>query len=100
MKNDNMSVQQQLTLCILETPMGTLANSKDPDEMQCDAAFHLGLHCMLRLKQPSRTEKHHSLENFICDPLKYKIGNPILIVSKCMGKSISIQRVNKGYDTI
>ena len=29
--------------------MGTLANSEDPDEM---AAFHKGLHCLLRLKQP------------------------------------------------
>ena len=29
----------------------------------------------------------------ICDPLKYTIGSPIHIVSICMGKSISIQRV-------
>ena len=36
--------------------MGTLANSEDPDEMQHNAAFHLGLHCLLRLKQPSQTE--------------------------------------------
>ena len=38
--------------------MGTLANSKDPDEMQHSAAFHQGLHCLLRLKQSSGTEKH------------------------------------------
>ena len=25
----------------------TLANSEDPDEMQHDAAFHQGLHCLL-----------------------------------------------------
>ena len=43
--------------------MGTLANSEDPDEMQHDAAFHQGLHCLLRLKQPSGTEIHHNLEN-------------------------------------
>ena len=30
--------------------MGTLANSKDPDEMQHNSAFHQGLHCLLRLK--------------------------------------------------
>ena len=30
--------------------MGTLANCEDPDEMQHDAAFHLGLHCLLKLK--------------------------------------------------
>ena len=36
--------------------MGTFANSEDPDEMQHDAAFHQSLHCLLRLKQSSRTE--------------------------------------------
>ena len=38
--------------------MGTLANSDDPDEMQHDAAFHQGLHCLQTLKQPSGTEIH------------------------------------------
>ena len=38
----------------METPfMGTLANSEDPDEMQHNAAFHQGLHCLLRLKRSS-----------------------------------------------
>ena len=27
--------------------MGTLANSEDPDEMQLNAAFQQGLHCLL-----------------------------------------------------
>ena len=40
--------------------MGTLANSKDPDEMQHNAAFHQDLHCLSRLKQPSTTEIHHN----------------------------------------
>ena len=48
--------------------MGTLANSEDPDEMHYYAAFHQGLHCLLRLKQSSWTEIHHSLENFPRDP--------------------------------
>ena len=43
--------------------MGTLANSEDPDEMQHDAAFHQGLHCLLRSKQHSETEMYHDLEN-------------------------------------
>ena len=30
--------------------MGTLANREDTDEMQHDAVFHQGLHCLLRLK--------------------------------------------------
>ena len=33
--------------------MGTLANSKDPDEMPHNAAFYQGLHCLLRHKQSS-----------------------------------------------
>ena len=31
--------------------MGTFANSEDPDVMQHNAAFHQGLHGLLRLKQ-------------------------------------------------
>ena len=78
---------------ILTTPeMNTLANSEDPDEMQHNAAFHQGLHCLPRLG----TEIHHNIENSTCDPLKYKMGSSILIVSICMGKSISIQRVKGG----
>ena len=36
--------------------MVTLVNSEELDEMQHTAAFHQGLHCLLRLKQPSVTE--------------------------------------------
>ena len=50
--------------------MNTLANSVDPDEMQHNAAFHQGLHCLLRSKESSGTEIHHKLENFICYSLK------------------------------
>ena len=46
--------------------MGTLANSEDPDEMQHDAAFHQGLHCLLILKESSETEIYHNLENIKC----------------------------------
>ena len=61
--------------------------------MQHNAAFHQGLRCLQRLKQPSGTEKYHNLEISTCDPLKYTMGNPILIVSICMGKPIRIQSV-------
>ena len=67
-----------------------LANSEDPDEMQHLAAFHQGLHCLLRLKQPSGTEIHHYLKTSTCDSLTCSL---ILIVSICMKKSIKIQRV-------
>ena len=72
-----------------------LANSEDPDEMQNNAAFHQGLQCLLRINQPSGTEIDHNLENSTCDPLKYKMGNRILIVSACMGRSTRLQRVKK-----
>ena len=36
----------------------TLANSEDPDEMQHNAAFHQGLHCLL-LRKPSWIDIHH-----------------------------------------
>ena len=38
--------------------MGTLANSKDPDEMQHRTAFYQGLHYLLKSKQPPGTEIH------------------------------------------
>ena len=74
--------------------MSTLTNCEDPDEMQHNAAFHQGLHCLQILKQPSGTEIHHSLENSTCDPLKYPMSSPILIVSIYMGKSIRKKRVS------
>ena len=77
--------------------MGTLANSVDQDEMQHNAAFHQGLHCLLRLKQSSGTKTHHDLVMSTCDPLKYTMGSSIRIVSMYMGKSIRIQRVNSNY---
>ena len=36
-----------------------LAKSEDPDEIQHNAAFHQGLHSLLRLKQSSGTGIHH-----------------------------------------
>ena len=60
--------------------MGTLANSEDPDEMQPNAAFHQGLHCLVRLRQSSEAEIHRNLENSICDPLKNPMCSPIPIV--------------------
>ena len=42
--------------------MGNLTNSEDPDEMQHNAAFHQGLHCLLRFRQFSETEIYHNNE--------------------------------------
>ena len=41
------TLSHYLTFCIT----GSLANSEDPDEMPHTAAFHHGLHCLLRLKR-------------------------------------------------
>ena len=42
--------------------MDLWVNSEDADEMQHNA-FHQGLHCLLILKQSSRTEKNRFLAN-------------------------------------
>ena len=77
--------------------MRTLAYSEDPDEMQHNAEFHRGLHCLLRFKQSSGTEKNQNLENSTHDPVMYKMGSPILIVSIFMEESIRIQRVDISF---
>ena len=44
-------------------------------KVQHNAAFHLGLHSLLWLKQPIGTESHHYLETSTSDPFEYKFGN-------------------------
>ena len=57
--------------------MCTFANSDYPYEMQFNAAFHRGLHCLLGLKQHLETKMHHNSEKeSSCDPLKYTIDSP------------------------
>ena len=58
-----------------------LANSEDPDEMQRNSAFHQGLHCWLEYNQSSGTEIYHDLEILTSEHLKYKMDNPMPIVS-------------------
>ena len=61
--------------------MGTLPNSEYPYEMQHNAVFHQVLHCLRRFKKIFRAEIHHNLEFSTCDPLKYTMDSPILIVT-------------------
>ena len=42
---------------------GYLANIEDPDEMQPYAAFHRGLHSLLRFKQPLRDRNASLFKN-------------------------------------
>ena len=49
--------------------MGTMANNEDPDEMPHSAAFHQGLHCLLKQNQSSEKGKQYFfLETVTCDP--------------------------------
>ena len=52
------------------------ANTEDTDEMPHHAAFHQGLHCLLRKNITPRTQMHHtcSLEILTCDTLEIFTG--------------------------
>ena len=73
--------------------MGTLSNSEDPDEMPHDAAFYLGLHCLLRLKHFSEKEIEIYLEIITCGPSLYTMNHPEFIVLYQMEEPIRIQGV-------
>ena len=62
--------------------MGTLSNSEDPDD---NAAFHEGLHCLLRQNRSSEKEIHYFVET-------YTMGHPDFIVSSCMENSIGLKK--------
>ena len=47
-----------------------------------------GLHC----KNINKSYMHHNLEISTGDPLKYKMGNSILILSICLGTAIRMKR--------
>ena len=48
--------------------MYTMVNSEDPDESQHNAAFQLGLHCLLEPKESSDKEIQFYLKIITCDP--------------------------------
>ena len=48
-----------------DSEMHALANSEGPDEMPHHAAFHKGLHCLLRQKQSSEKEMQFYMEKNI-----------------------------------
>ena len=56
-----------------------LTISEDPDEMPHNAAFHLGLHFLLRQNRSSRNNKMIS-EIITCDRSMYTMDHPYLIV--------------------
>ena len=76
--------------------MGTLANNENPDEMPHNAAFHQGLHCLLRQKQSSEKEilAHCFFEITTCDPSIYTMDHTDYVVGSFMEISIGLKRVN------
>ena len=68
--------------------MHTWANSKDPDEMPHNAAFHHGLHCLLRQIISVKRIQYH-LEIITFDPSVYTMDDRQLIVSNHKEETIS-----------
>ena len=54
--------------------MGSFANSEDPDEIQQNAAFYQGLHCLLRLKPIFRVRNTYFLYEYVWEKTsEYKV---------------------------
>ena len=64
-KEKNFKIKFQVILVFYQT---TLTNNEHPDEMPHNAAFHQGLHCLLRQNQCSKK----FLRSIFCDPLNVK----------------------------
>ena len=62
---------------------GCFANNEDPDKMPHGAAFHRGLHYLLRQANPQR-KKYIFMEIRTCDPSIYTMDHPDLTVSNFM----------------
>ena len=62
-------------LCYSDSYICTLANSEDPDEMPHNAAFHQGLHCLLRKKRYSEKQMQFYLEIIACGPSNYTMDH-------------------------
>ena len=60
--------------------------------MQHNAAFHQGLHCLLRLNQ-IRGRKHIIIENSTCSPIKIHNGQPHTF---CINMNVKIHQNKKG----
>ena len=72
--------------------MGSFANSHDQDEMPHNAAFHLGLLCLLRQNPSLEKEIQIVLVIITCEPLIYTMDHPNFIVCSFMGNSICLKR--------
>ena len=75
------SVHLNLLRIVLNVCCDIDTNSEDPEEMPKNAAFHQGLHCLLKQKQSSEKEMQIYFEIITCDPLMYTMDLPQSIVS-------------------
>ena len=73
--------------------MGTLTNSLDPDEMPHNAAFHQGLHCLLRQNRSSEKEIQYFWEITTIDPSIYAMDHLDFIVCSFMENFFGLKRV-------
>ena len=74
--------------------MGTMTNSEDPNEMLHKAAFHQGLHCLL--KAVLRENKYNIVFVIItCNSSIYTMDHRDLTVSTFMENTIGLKRVKK-----
>ena len=74
--------------------MGTLTISEDPDKMPHNAAFHQGMHCLLRPNQSSEKEIQYFLEIITCDPSIYTMDHADFTAYSFMENSIGTKQVN------
>ena len=74
--------------------MGTFTNSEDHDEMLHNAAFHQGLHCLLRKKKSSHKKYNIFLIIITGHPYIFTMDYTRVIVSNHEQEPISVQRVN------
>ena len=70
--------------------MGILAISEDPEEMSQNAAFNLGLHCLVIQKQSSRKEKEYNME----------IITPQYAQSDCIASNFMENSIGQKWDII
>ena len=68
-----------------------MANSEDPDEMKHNAAYHQGLHCLLRQKKILQEKNVIFFLNYNLTPLN--IDNGPIRVYYIKPESIGIQKV-------
>ena len=73
--------------------MGTYANIEDPDEMLHNAAFHWGLHCLLRQNNFRERNTLFFGEIVTCDPVKYRMDHADFVVYSYMENSIGLKSV-------